>query len=147
MKLVRVGHSVVGVAVLLALAGGVACSNSTTAPTSLAAYSQTDLKVGDGDEAVNGKTLSVNYTGWLLDPTKPDGKGLMFDTTTGRGPFTFTLGTNEVIAGWDRGVVGMKVGGVRRLVIPPSLGYGSVRNASIPPNSTLVFDIELLSVQ
>jgi FKBP-type peptidyl-prolyl cis-trans isomerase FkpA len=143
----RAVQSVCGVAILAALLAGAACADSSTAPSNLAAYSQTDLVVGTGATAASGNSLSVNYTGWLFDITKPDQKGLVFDTSTGRGPFTFTLGTNEVIAGWDRGVVGMQVGGIRRLVVPPSLAYGTSRNGPIPPNSTLVFEIELLSVQ
>ena len=89
--------------------------------------------------------MTVNYTGWLYDPTKPDQKGLVFDTSIGQTPFTFTLGAGQVIKGWDVGVPGMNVGGVRRLVIPPSLGYGASRSGPIPPNSTLVFEIELVS--
>ena len=77
-------------------------------------------------------------------PTKPDNKGLQFDTSAGKDPFVFTLGTSSVIQGWDKGVPGIKVGGIRRLVVPPSHAYGSVRNYSIPPYSTLVFEIELL---
>ena len=103
--------------------------------------------MGTGTEAAAGKTLTVNYTGWLFDPSKPDSKGLQFDTSAGGNPFKFILGTQSVIAGWDRGLVGMKVGGIRRLVIPPSLGYGDIRNHSIPQYSTLVFDIELIAVE
>lgn len=134
-------------ATLLAGAGATgSCSQSITTPSSTAPYSQVDLLVGTGDAAVNSAILTVNYTGWLYDPTKPDNKGLQFDTSIGQAPFVFALGTQSVIAGWDRGLAGMRVGGIRRLVIPPSLGYGQVRNHSIPPYSTLVFDIELLGV-
>ena len=125
----------------------VSCSNSPTNPSSSAPYSQVDLLVGTGDEAASGKTLTVNYTGWLYDPSKPDTKGLMFDTSAGRDPFQFILGTQSVIQGWDQGLVGLKVGGIRRLVVPPSLGYGNIRNYSIPAYSTLVFDVELVAVQ
>ena len=100
-----------------------------------------DTKVGTGDEAVTGKSVTVHYTGWLTDGTK-------FDSSKDRGqPFTFRLGGGQVIKGWDQGVVGMKVGGVRKLTIPPSLGYGS-RGAGgvIPPDATLVFEVELLGV-
>jgi FKBP-type peptidyl-prolyl cis-trans isomerase FkpA len=124
----------------------VACSKSPNAPTSTAPYSQVDLLLGTGDVAATGSVLTVNYTGWLYDPSKPDNKGLQFDTSIGKTPFTFTLGTASVINGWDKGLVGMKVGGIRRLVVPPSLGYGDIRNFSIPPYSTLVFEIELVSV-
>lgn len=100
-----------------------------------------DLKVGDGAEATKGKTVSVHYTGTLLDGTK-------FDSSLDRGePFVFPLGAGRVIKGWDEGVVGMKEGGKRKLTIPPSLGYGSRPAGKIPPNSTLVFEIELLDVK
>jgi len=121
--------------------------DSPAGPSSSAPYSQTDLRVGTGTEAASGKVVTVNYSGWLYDPSKTDQKGLLFDTSTGRGSFTFTLGAGEVIQGWDQGVAGMKVGGLRRLVVPPSLGYGSARYSAIPPNATLVFDVELLAVE
>jgi len=137
------------VAALLALPLVVAaCTDSPTSPTASAPYSQTDLIVGTGDAAAaNGNLLSVNYTGWLYDPTKPDSKGLQFDSSVGQTAFTFTLGSGQVIKGWDQGVPGMKVGGRRRVVIPPSLAYGANRSGSIPPNATLVFDIDLVSIQ
>jgi FKBP-type peptidyl-prolyl cis-trans isomerase FkpA len=122
------------------------CGDSPTLPSSSAPYSQVDLLNGTGAEAAPGNTLRVNYTGWLYDPATPDNKGLQFDSSIGGDPFLFILGTQSVIAGWDRGIVGMKVGGIRRLVIPPSLGYGDIRNHSIPAYSTLVFEIELLEV-
>jgi FKBP-type peptidyl-prolyl cis-trans isomerase FkpA len=131
--------------VLAAGVGG--CGATSTAPSSTAPFSQVDLRLGTGTEAASGKVLTVNYTGWLYDPTKTDLKGLQFDTSQGKTAFTFTLGAQLVIKGWEQGLVGMKIGGVRKLVIPPSLGYGGVRNNSIPPYSTLVFEIELLDVQ
>jgi FKBP-type peptidyl-prolyl cis-trans isomerase FkpA len=131
------------VAALSIVAGG--CSDSTTAPTNFAPFSQTDTVAGTGAEAVSGAAITVDYTGWLYDDAVPDHRGVQFDSSIGRTPFTFTLGTGQVIRGWDQGVVGMKEGGVRRLVIPPSLAYGSNRSGSIPPNSTLIFDISLLS--
>jgi FKBP-type peptidyl-prolyl cis-trans isomerase FkpA len=123
------------------------CSKSPTTPSSSAPYSQIDLLVGTGTEAASGNSLTVNYTGWLYDPSKPDNKGLRFDSSIGRDAFTFILGSSSVIPGWDKGLVGMKIGGIRRLVIPPSLAYGDIRNYSIPPYATLVFEIELLDVQ
>lgn len=101
-----------------------------------------DIKQGDGDVATAGKTVSVHYTGWLTD-------GKKFDSSKDRGqPFEFPLGGGRVIKGWDEGVEGMKVGGTRKLTIPPELGYGS-RGAGgvIPPGATLVFEVELLKVR
>ncbi len=136
--------------VVSAALAAIGCGGSSpTAPTFLpfAEFSQTDLRVGDGAEATAGRSLTVHYTGWLYDPTQAEQKGQQFDTSVGRDPFTFTLGAGRVIQGWDQGVVGMKVGGQRRLIIPPSLAYGSTGSGPIPPNATLVFDIELLDVQ
>ncbi|MEK7532504.1 MAG: FKBP-type peptidyl-prolyl cis-trans isomerase [Patescibacteria group bacterium] len=101
-----------------------------------------DIKVGEGVEAKAGDTVSVHYTGWLTDGTK-------FDSSVDRGePFEFNLGAGEVIKGWDQGVAGMKVGGKRKLTIPPDLGYGD-RGAGglIPPGATLVFEVELLTIK
>ena len=101
-----------------------------------------DVVVGTGAEAVKGKLVSVHYTGWLTD-------GKKFDSSKDRGqPFRFPLGRGQVIEGWDQGVQGMKVGGKRRLVIPPDLAYGATGvPPQIPPNSTLVFEVELLGVE
>lgn len=124
------------------------CTDAPASPTTTAAFSQTDLRVGIGADAVTGGVLQVAYTGWLYDAARPDLKGLQFDSSVGRTTtFSFTLGAGQVIKGWDNGVAGMKVGGMRRLVVPPSLAYGGTRSTSIPPNATLVFDIELLAVQ
>jgi FKBP-type peptidyl-prolyl cis-trans isomerase len=109
----------------------------------------TDVEIGTGAEAVKGKAVTVHYTGWLYDASGTDPYGPQFDSSRDRGePFVFALGTGTVIKGWDQGVAGMKVGGKRTLIIPPELGYGS-RGAGgvIPPNATLVFDVELLGVQ
>jgi len=106
----------------------------------------TDTKTGDGATATPGNKVSVHYTGWLYNN---GAKGAKFDSSVDRGqPFQFTLGARQVIAGWDEGVAGMKVGGKRTLIIPPELGYGA-RGAGgvIPPNATLMFDVELLGVQ
>lgn len=133
--------------VLLLAACAAGCSDSPTAPSNFAPFSRTDLTVGTGGDAVNGRLLTVNYTGWFYGESRPDKKGPVFDSSAGGDPFEFMLGAGEVIAGWDLGLQDMKVGGVRRLVIPPSLAYGSIRNGPIPPNATLVFEIELLDVQ
>ena len=108
-----------------------------------------DVKQGTGAEATAGKIAVVHYTGWLYDPSKPDNKGAKFDSSKDAGkPFDFPLGGGRVIKGWDVGVVGMKVGGQRTLIIPPDMGYGA-RGAGgvIPPNATLIFDVELLEVK
>jgi len=110
---------------------------------------KTDVKQGNGTEATPGKAVVVHYTGWLYDTSKPDSRGAKFDSSRDRGvPFGFVLGAGRVIKGWDEGVAGMKVGGQRTLVIPPALGYGE-RGAGgvIPPNATLIFDVELLDVK
>lgn len=115
-----------------------AASSTVTKPSGL---KYEDVKVGTGDTAEAGKTVTVHYTGWLTNGTK-------FDSSKDRGqPFDFPLGGGRVIRGWDEGVQGMKVGGVRKLTIPPELGYGA-RGAGgvIPPNATLVFEVELLKV-
>jgi FKBP-type peptidyl-prolyl cis-trans isomerase len=109
---------------------------------------KTDSVVGKGKEAVAGKIVVVHYTGWLHDEAAKGKRGKQFDSSIGRGPFDFPLGAGRVIPGWDQGVAGMKVGGKRTLIIPPEFGYGA-RGAGgvIPPNATLVFDVELLDVR
>jgi FKBP-type peptidyl-prolyl cis-trans isomerase FkpA len=107
-----------------------------------------DTVIGEGAEAVAGQPVTVHYTGWLHDPDAPDARGRKFDSSKDRrSPFEFHLGAGMVIKGWDEGVQGMKVGGTRVLVIPAALGYGA-RGAGgvIPPNATLVFEVELLGV-
>ena len=131
---------------ILALFFVAACGgNESTAPstTTSAPYSQTDLVVGTGATAVAGNFVTVAYTGWLHDSTKPDAKGTQFQSST----INFQLGVGQVIRGWDQGIVGMRVGGQRRLVIPPDLAYGADgRPPAIPPNATLVFDVTLNSI-
>lgn len=107
-----------------------------------------DTKVGSGAEAVQGKLVTVQYTGWLYDEKAPDHKGAKFDSSYDRNdPFSFQLGAGSVIRGWDEGLVGMKVGGKRTLIIPPDMAYGPRAMGNvIPPNSTLVFDVELQDV-
>jgi len=107
-----------------------------------------DTVVGDGTEATVGKEVDVHYTGWLFDENAPDNKGQKFDSSLDRGQlFSFPLGAGHVIKGWDEGVAGMKIGGKRTLIIPEEMGYGA-RGAGgvIPPNATLVFDVELHGV-
>jgi FKBP-type peptidyl-prolyl cis-trans isomerase FkpA len=124
------------------------CGHTTPSTPSdpTATVTVTDLVVGTGPSAAAYNTLVVNYTLWLYDAGQPDGKGAQIETTAGGAPFTFVLGVGRVIPGWDQGLPGMKVGGKRRLVVPPELGYGSAGNGAVPPNATLVFDIDLLGV-
>ncbi len=108
-----------------------------------------ELAPGNGAEIKSGQTALVHYTGWLYDVASPENKGKKFDSSVDRNePFEFPVGAGMVIKGWDEGVQGMKVGGTRRLVIPAALGYGA-RGAggAIPPNATLVFDVELIGVR
>ena len=134
----------IGAVALLVMAA--ACTDSPTTPSSSAPYSQLDLRIGTGAEATSATTVTLNYTGWLYDPSKTDGKGLQFDTSVGLQPLVFKLGTNAVIQGFERGVTGMKVGGARRIIVPPSLAYGGTRQNAIPPYATLVFEVDLLEV-
>ena len=119
------------------------------ADTGITQLQKVDTVAGSGDEARPGRVVRVHYTGWLYDAAKPDKRGNKFDSSKDSGqPFDFTLGAREVIPGWDEGVAGMKVGGKRTLIIPPQLGYGA-RGAVgvIPPNATLMVDVELLDVK
>jgi FKBP-type peptidyl-prolyl cis-trans isomerase FkpA len=109
-----------------------------------------DRQVGTGREVQSGRAALVQYTGWLYDDKAPEYKGKQFDTSANRGlPFGFVVGVGKVIKGWDQGILGMKVGGKRTLIIPPQLAYGDreVGNGLIPANSTLLFDIELVEVK
>jgi FKBP-type peptidyl-prolyl cis-trans isomerase len=135
--------------VLLAIGCGGGTDTPTTPSTPSASFSQTDLRVGTGTEATAGRLVTVHYTGWLYDPAQPEGKGRRFESSRdpGRNPFSFRLGVGGVIQGWDRGVAGIRVGGERRLVIPPELAYGASGSGPVPPNATLVFDVEVLDVQ
>ena len=144
-------HLLLILIVAIALAGAACSGDSGTSPTILpgAPFSTTDVRVGTGADATAGRRVTVNYTGWIYDPTRPENKGQQFDSslTAGRTPFAFALGTGAVIPGFDRGVTGMKVGGQRRVTIPPDLAYGAMGSGGvIPPNATLVFDIDLLEV-
>jgi FKBP-type peptidyl-prolyl cis-trans isomerase FkpA len=146
------GFLVLVSALALALSG---CSSNSSAdpgagftPTNLTPprgnFTQVDLVVGSGATANTGNRITVGYSGFLYDPAQADNKGRQFDSNTA---FTFTLGAGQVIKGWDQGIVGMRVGGQRRLVIPPELAYGNQAvGATIPANATLVFDVRLISV-
>jgi FKBP-type peptidyl-prolyl cis-trans isomerase FkpA len=146
--------TLLAVSTLLALS---ACHREAPAPAAPAAappaiteLQKTDLVKGTGEGISQGQTAVVHYTGWLYDPSAPEQKGREFDSSLRRGePFEFTIGTGGVIRGWEEGVQGMQPGGHRRLVIPPALAYGE-RGAGggvIPPDATLVFEIELLAIK
>jgi len=147
--MIRAG--VLGLALALSLAG---CKRREEAPatpakadTSAINFQKIDTTVGTGAEAKSGSHVTVNYTGWLYLPDAPDHHGEKFDSSIGRKPFTFRLGSGMVIPGWDQGVEGMKVNGKRTLVIPAALGYGAEGAGPIPPNANLIFDVELLDVK
>ena len=144
----RRSSAAVGFAVVV-LSGCGGSTNNSGAPPAPAAYSQIDLAPGSGTQAGAGAIVTVKYTGWVYDPSQPDNKGKKFDSTDDHDPITFTLGNREVIAGWDRGLNGLRVGGKRRLIIPPDLGYGDrgTPDGSIPPNAGLVFDVELVQAK
>jgi len=112
-------------------------------------FIKTDVVVGEGAEAKAGHSVLVHYTGWLYDESALEKKGAKFDSSRNRNqPFGFPLGAGRVIQGWDQGIAGMKVGGQRTLTIPPALGYGAKgAGRSIPPNASLLFEVELLNVR
>lgn len=141
--------SVLPIVLLISSLAGACGDDAGTSPssTSSPAYSQTDLRVGTGVEAVAGRAATVHYTLWLYDAGRAENKGSQIESSVGAQPFTFVVGARQVIAGWDQGVPGMRVGGQRRLVLPANLAYGSSGSGRIPPNAPLVFDIELLAVQ
>lgn len=114
----------------------------------IAAFEKIDTQPGTGAEATPGSTISVHYTGWIYDERAADKHGAKFDSSLDRGdPFSFQLGQGRVIKGWDEGFAGMKVGGKRTLMIPAEYGYGASGAGPIPPNASLVFDVELLAVK
>jgi FKBP-type peptidyl-prolyl cis-trans isomerase FkpA len=138
--------SVVVSVALLAACGG---KPAATPVSTVAAMQSTEIKAGNGEAVTAGKIAVVQYTGWLYEATAKDNKGKQFDSsrTTGQ-PFRFPVGAGQVIKGWDQGVVGMKIGESRRLIIPADLAYGdSGAGGVIPPGATLVFDIDLLGIE
>ena len=139
--------AIAALGVLVVLPGGLAEAALNRMVELANGLKYTDTQLGDGAVASAGKTVTVNYTGWL---SRDGEKGRKFDSSLDRNePFSFKLGGGEVIKGWDEGVAGMKVGGKRTLIIPPELGYGprGGGGGAIPPNATLIFDVELLKVQ
>jgi FKBP-type peptidyl-prolyl cis-trans isomerase FkpA len=152
MKKITIFASALLVA-MLAISGCKADSKSSTKENAMT-QNVTDLikkdtVVGEGREAEPGFNVTVHYTGWLYDPSKSDGKDTKFDSSVDRHePFVFFLGAGQVIQGWDQGFEGMKVGGKRTLIIPPHMGYGAYgAGGVIPPNATLIFDVELLGIK
>ena len=134
---------------LLAAACGESQPSAPILPS--APFSTTDITVGTGTEAAAGRRLTVHYTGWIYDPLQPQSKGRQFDSSANRDPISFVLNATppQVIAGWEQGFSGMRVGGLRRIIIPPNLAYGSqgAGGGAVPPNATLVFDVQLVDVQ
>ncbi|MCC6164355.1 MAG: FKBP-type peptidyl-prolyl cis-trans isomerase [Acidobacteria bacterium] len=137
---------------LVASVSAAACGGSS--PTDPSPTAQTwvadvpfqtiDLEVGTGDEVVNGTKIRVDYVAWLYSTATSDNKGTIMDTSLqGRGPFEYVVGAGTVIAGWERGIPGMRVLGVRRLIVPPALAYGSTGNGSIPANATMIFEVRV----
>lgn len=120
-----------------------------SAASGVSALQKIDTTVGNGEEAIVGKTVKVHYSGWLYDESAPDKKGKKFDSSYDRKePFAFMLGAGRVIKGWDQGVIGMKVGGQRTLIIPSSMAYGAQGAGNvIPPHATLIFDVELVGFE
>lgn len=136
------------VGLILAVAAAGCSKDAPTSPSQVnVPFSTTDLRVGTGAEAVNGRSATVHYTLWLYNAQGVDNKGTLVESSVGGAPLTFVVGTG-VITGFSQGVAGMKVGGLRRVVIPPNLAYGSQGSGTkIPPNATLIFELELVSVQ
>ena len=141
--------TIVGAAVLAGLLGACGGKHAAAPASAVTAMQSTQLKAGSGDAVAPGKIAVVQYTGWLYEAAAKDNKGKEFDSSRNQGqPFRFPLGAGQVIKGWDQGVVGMKVGESRRLIIPPDLAYGdSGAGGVIPPGATLVFDIDLIAIE
>jgi FKBP-type peptidyl-prolyl cis-trans isomerase FkpA len=138
--------AVIALAALIAACGAKPGKAPTSAVNSMQSV---ELKAGSGEGIVAGKIAVVQYTGWLYEASATDNKGKQFDSSRTQGqPFRFPLGTGQVIKGWDQGVLGMKVGESRRLILPPDLAYGDGgAGGVIPPGATLIFDIELVAVE
>lgn len=158
LDMLRSAAAVLAMSLVTAACGGPAPAGDANAPAAaqapaavadVNALGKNDRTAGAGAEARPGMMVSVHYTGWLYDPSAPETRGKKFDSSKDRGePFEFQLGKGDVIAGWDEGVAGMKVGGTRILTIPSNMGYGARgAGADIPPNAGLVFEVELLGVK
>ena len=126
------------------------CGSSPTSPSSSSSgvtFNSEDLTVGNGETVAKGDRIKVWYTGWIYVKSAPGNKGQSFDSNRDRELFRYIVGTGHVIEGWDQGVPGMKVGGIRRLIIPPELAYGSQGQGPIPPDASLIFEIEVVEVE
>lgn len=148
MKNLAVAAAIAIVSVAVTACAQSGAPTAAPAPTVVTELVKKDTKVGEGRVAEKGKAVSVHYTGWLYDPAAPEQKGKKFDSSLDRKiPFGFILGAGKVIKGWEEGVVGMKEGGARTLIIPASMGYGD-RGAGgvIPPGATLLFEVQLLKI-
>ena len=140
----------IGVVVLVGLIAACSSGKPGAAPTGgVSSMQSVEIKPGTGEAVTAGKIAVVQYTGWLYEAAAKDNKGKQFDSSrTGGQPFRFPVGAGQVIKGWDQGVAGMKVGGSRRLIIPPDLAYGDAgAGGVIPPGATLVFDIDLIAIE
>lgn len=132
----------------LLVAGCGGGGSSAVTPSGPTALQVTDIAIGTGAVAAAGNLVTVHYSGWLFDAAAANSRGALFDSSVGKSPFQFKLGVGQVIAGWDQGVAGMRAGGTRTLIIPSSLGYGTTGVPGvIPPNTALVFNVEVLAVQ
>jgi FKBP-type peptidyl-prolyl cis-trans isomerase FkpA len=138
-------HVVIAGAVLFA--AGCSSNSTPTSPSVVVPFTTVDLVAGTGPGAVFGNTLTIDYTVWLYNASKTDLKGIQVQTSAGQAPYTFQLGAGSVIYGLDIGLQGLKVGGTRRLIIPSTFAYGSQGSGGIPPNSAIVFEVTLDSIQ
>lgn len=134
-------------ALALVACGGGGDDKTTTPVAEQPAFTKIDTVVGSNSvEVANGDLVTVHYTGWLYDSAATDKKGKQFETSRNGNPFAFTIGRGQVIVGWDQGILGMKVGGKRTLIIPANMAYGSSGNSVIPANAALVFEVEVMAI-
>ena len=133
-------------AIMLLTAALTGCADSPTAPSAYAPFSTQDLRVGTGAVVASGNEVSVNYNVWLYKAGAPDNKGALLESNYGTDPFEFTVGAGSVITGLEEGMLGMQEGGLRRMVLPPSMAYGPIRSGKIPPDATIIFEVDVLTV-
>ena len=143
----KVIASLVCALALVACGGGGDDKTTETPTTTQPSFTKTDTVVGSNSvEAANGDLVTVHYTGYLYDANATDKKGKQFETSRNGNPFAFTIGRGQVIVGWDQGILGMKVGGKRTLIIPANMAYGASGNSVIPANAALVFEVEVMAI-